>query len=278
MLTSANAQMGADTCSDPELSGPPGLQWVQRELYSRRAELSALVGVFSQGRTVGFMEVHPPEVLSRIGAAGRPARVLLHVARADAEAVAGSMALLGYYVEPPFDLLIGSVDDIAREVAELCAKVPAGPFDVAWLGRDTPGDLVSALQLLQHANGITPIPGWVLRGNDGRTRTSVIVDVQGGIHGGVSMQQVQYRGMTAAMGFGLCISGASEGRGWARYLNARVIRKAAASGAAWFMEIVAPRSVASQRVNLACGLRTNEGECFLFAEALSSVDTKRLTS
>lgn len=278
MQTSVSAQSGAGSCGSPELAGSPSLQSIQLDLYSRRATLSKLAGAFSQGRTVGFMHIYRSDMQPRVDAAGRPARVLLHVARANAEAVARSMTLLGYVVEPPFDLVVGSMEDVERTVAELCSSAPAGPFDVVYLGQDAPGESVSALQSLQHSTGITPIPGWVLRGSDGKTRTSVIVDRQGGIHGGLCMQQIQYRGVAASMGFGLCIAAALEGRGWARYLNARAICKAAGSGVAWFMEIVAPQSVASQRVNQACGLRVIDAECFLFAEATSSVGTDQLTS
>jgi len=223
------------------------------------------------------MEVQPDKVRARVEAACWPARVLLHVTRTDAKSVVDSMTSLGYALDPAYDLLLGSVADVAHNIAKLCANVPAGPFNVISLGQHTPATSVVQLQALQHANGITPIPGWILRGADGLTRTYVLTDGQGTVQGGISMQKMSFRGSPAAMGFGLCIATSSAGRGWARYLNARAIRDAAGWEASWFMEIVSPRLFASQRANQACGLRVDDDACFLFAEALLSTG-RRLDS
>lgn len=255
---------------DPECAGPAALQAIQRTLHAHRALLLALPGAFCQGRTFGLMNASRHEALQRLERADWPARVLLHLSRTDSEMLYMPLAELGYTCDPPYDLLVGA----AREVRRCTRALAASPLPPGWrterLHADTPARHVRALQMLQQDAGLTPVPGWVLRGLDRRTRTTLLMDSADGVRGAVSLQRLVFGSEPASMGFALCIAPEQAGRGLAQRLNARAMAQAIEEGARWTMEIVAPTGSASRRVNQACGLARHPTDCFVFAERQQS--------
>lgn len=254
----------------PEYAGPAALQAIQHALYAQRALLSALPGTFCQGRTFGLMNANRHDALERLEQADWPARVLLHLPRTDSEMLCPLLAELGYACDPPYDLLVGAAEEVRCRTQSLAAS----PLPPGWrterLHAATPSRHVRALQMLQQDAGLTPVPGWVLRGLDGHTRTTLLMDSTDGVRGAVSLQRLVFGGEPASMGFGLCIAPEQAGRGLAQLLNARAMTQAIKAGARWTMEIVAPTSSASRRVNEACGLARHRTDCFVFAQRLQS--------
>lgn len=256
--------------TDPEYAGPAALQAVQRTLHAHRALLSALPGTFCQGRTFGFMNANRHDALERLEQADWPARVLLHLPRTDSEMICPPLAELGYACDSPYDLLVGTAENVRCRTQALASS----PLPPGWrtkpLHADTPARHVRALQMLQQDAGLTPVPGWVLRGLDGRTCTTLLMDSTDAVRGAVSLQSLVFGSEPASMGFGLCIAPEQVGRGLAQRLNARAMAQAVEAGARWTMEIVAPTGSASRRVNEACGLARHPTDCFVFAQRLQS--------
>lgn len=162
------------SASGPECTGGADLIAVQHTLHARRGALAALRGAFSQGRTFGLIEVGTTDTLERIEPAGWPARILLLVLRADSEELASTLSRRDYVCDPPYDLLV----DHAIEVHRRARALAASPFPLGWrtevLDTISRPAHVQALQALQHQVGLTPIPGWILRGIDGCTQTTVV--------------------------------------------------------------------------------------------------------
>ena len=262
---------GSIAVPDPEFVGDGDLQAVQRALYTHRGALASLPGSFSQGRTFGLMECGTADAISRLEHAGLPARILLHVKRLDADAVSSCLATNGYRCDPAYDLLLGAAVHVRSRTRALTIRSLPNAWRVELLTPSSDPALIRELQRLEVRCGLTPVPGWVLRGTDGLTRTLVLLDGERQVQGGMSTLRIVHGDESLAMGFGLCIAEACAGRGLAQWLNAAALTQAIDGGASRAMEIVAPAGDASRRVNEACGLELSSVECFLFAERISSV-------
>ena len=250
-----------------EFAGTPWLCQVQEELYLRRELLASLPNSFSQGRTLGLMHVRPTQLIPRVLLAGIPSRLLVHLLCEDVVSSVAALKTIGYKCDPAYDLLAGRASNVVRCTTDLLPRLPSPiPLRLAVLCETSSVDQIRALQKLQAELGLTPVPGWVLRGTDSVTRTFVLLDTADCVQGGVSIQLIPYRRSIGAMGFGLCIEPSYARRGYAKRLNATAMMDANTRGARWMMEVVAPGASSSKHVNATCGLTTQLGECFLFAK------------
>jgi hypothetical protein len=142
-------------------------------------------------------------------------------------------------------------------------------MSLVWIdGRSSPG-LVQQLQMLQSAAGVTPLPGWFMRGAELPLLTLAILDANGVPIGVGSIQAIGDVGRhtPSAMGLAICVSSTHRGRGLGTLLNSRLLATGLVEFRAGFVhEIVDDPTGSSRRMNLRCGLRENNDSHYLFAQ------------
>lgn len=262
--------------SSVELAGPENIRLAQLTCFLNRDRLEGMPGIFSQGRTVGFLQVRIHQMANRLRAAGFPSRILVHCASAQKIAMSGRLASIGYDCKEALDLLVGHRNHISGRIEKLLVPPEAACCELQRLHEDSPPRTIAELQALQQAQGIVPIPGWILRGLDGVTSTTILVDYGGAVRGGICMQSIFVGDEPSSMGFAFCIDGALVGTGLGTWLNARATHDALGRGATTVMEITAKEGSASRRVNEKCGLTDDPRSCVIFAE-IKQVQTHERT-
>lgn len=248
--------------------GESALQTVQTWLHLNRVRIAEIPDAFSQGRTLGLMMAGATNIAGRMEQAGRPARTLVHSPKSEVHQITRKLESFGLSVDLPLDLLAGSRFEVLGQTKKLILHGACQPrLRFETLDTQSPPAWVKSLQKIQEDTGVTPIPGWILRGSDGVTKTTVAFDDEDAIAGGVSVQRICFGGTIAAMGLGLCIARRYEGKGHGRRLNASALMGALAEpGVGMALEIVSAGPSGSRNINERCGLLPVRNWCFLFGE------------
>ena len=257
--------------------GDERLLRAQLQLHVDRSHLRALPGTFEQGRTFGLVNVSPSEIAERIASARFPERLLVHAEERCSDEITDRLAGLGYRVSAPLALMTGA----APVVASRCQQILEGgrlEGGLCYVGitQQSPPSLVRGVQELQSICGITPLPGWYLRGVELPVLTVAIVDSRGAPIGVGSVQDIGSAGSDArsAVGLAICVAEQHRGRGLGTLLNSRLLADGLMRfGSGRVQEIVDDPASGSMRMNERCGLRRDPASHYLFAE-LGSPDRR----
>ncbi|MEZ4302442.1 MAG: hypothetical protein R3B70_46370 [Polyangiaceae bacterium] len=243
------------------------------QLHVARRHLRSQPHTFEQGRTFGLLRVSAADLAERIASSRSPSRLLVHADRRSSGEIASRLTELGYRVSTPLALMIGT----ARSVLQACRRKGA-PKDLhdrvglVRIGPRSPPELVRGIQLLQDASGITPLPGWYMRGVELPVVTLAIVDSRGAPIGAGSIQTIGSggEGELTAMGLAICVSAPHRGIGLGTWLNRQLLITAVVElGAGFLQEIIDDPASGSRRMNQRCGLVEDVRSHYLFAEHLA---------
>ena len=251
-----------------ELFGEEKLLRFQSEIYSSRMHFRSLPDTFEQGRSVGFLNVTSANLERRIIAARTPSRILVQIQQAESNSISSLLEVFGYLVSHPLSVMAG----FATAVLPSCVRnIQTQGLAEGWkfirIDHCSSRELVRNTQNLQRASGITPLPGWHLRGLELPVLSLALVNNHGVPVGAGSIQDLETEGPRSAMGLGICIAHAWQRRGLGVLLNSRLL----AAGLQEFgwnrvVEIVDEPAGGSLRMNERCGLKLDQKACFLFGE------------
>lgn len=255
---------------DAELFGDGRLIATQLALHTDRMWLRRLPDTFEQGRTFGFLNVDPSTLATRIVSARLPRRILVHTQADRSNEISRLLQEFGYTPLAPLTLMTGATPDVLpcclRNIDAI--GLQKGMSLVHIDGRSSRG-LVRELQALQSTSGVTPLPGWFMRGVELSVLTLAILDSHGTPIGTGSIESIGGIGRhaSAAMGLAICVSSSHRGRGFGTLLNSRLLATGLPKfNAEFIQEIVDDVAGSSQRMNERCGLRADKNSHYLFAE------------
>jgi hypothetical protein len=255
----------ADRAMEAETFGSKALRTVQAQLFARRHRLRDVALCFSQGRTVGLMAVDAATFEARLSEVGFAPRLLVHCRRAELEKLGTGLRRHGYDVAPELDLMAGARATVLARTWAVLAGTPAR-FVHMVLNASSAPESIKAVQTCQQDAGLTPLPGWILRGLDGASRSTVLVDHAGNIVGSHTTQVITLRAHQAVMGLALCVDPAEAGKGCGVRLAAHGFYHGLLAGGEDALAIVEPDGHRSRQVHQLCGLTDDPQYCFLFAE------------
>ncbi|WP_374129604.1 GNAT family N-acetyltransferase [Sphingomonas sp. 28-62-20] len=217
-------------------------------LFEDRDRWARQPDAYSQGRTLGLLQVRAAQLPARLGAVSR---VLLHgTGIGDRDAVLDRLAQIGARGIKRLTLVARRIE--APMPGDRCVRLGSG-----WA--------VTA-QALQRAAGIVPVPAWILRGEDGRTVTiGVIADGQLGAVACVQPVPALLTDAGVAMLFGVAVAPGHRRQGIGRRLIATASDIGAEMGAAMLCEIVEPWNPAALALAASAGFISREADWVVFA-------------
>jgi hypothetical protein len=248
-----------------ETFGPKALRDVQAQLFASRHRLRVVPLCFSQGRTVGLMDVHATSLEARLREVGFAPRLLVHCRRAETESMKRGLSRFRYAVGRELDIMVGERNTVLTRTRALLGDTGT---DVSYVALDASSapECIKAVQTCQHNAGVTPLPGWILRGLDDLSRGTALIDSTGNIMGSHTTQLIPFRRHRAMMGLALCLDPMAAGQGHGVRLAAHGFYFGLLAGGEHALAIVEPGHRRSHRVHRSCGLTRDPKYCFLFAE------------
>ncbi|HSN99069.1 MAG TPA: GNAT family protein [Candidatus Nanopelagicales bacterium] len=272
--------------------GEPAVVRVQRVLHAARGWIAEQERMVSLGRELALLHAEraPPDKLEAWVRCFE--RILAHAPTADAPALAATLRGVGAKVSEDVALCLAAASDVRASAATL---ERARPLPRGWMLSELPvtaaPEAVQRVQELSVASGLAPLPGWYLRGAEGRALTLTLRDAAGQLLGaatvcaalgpgdaagrasGGSAQLDLLEGGGAALPLGLgmpvalCLRQDARGRGFAPVLASAAMRAACERFALrCFYAVVGSRDEIALRVAARCGFSPHPSECVLLAE------------
>lgn len=292
----APQERGAARPDGPGCFGDAADYRAHRILYAARAWIAEQDDVTTDGRALILLHAHrmPPDRREALVRCFE--RVLLHAPATELPALAASLRRVGVPVDeglPVYGAPAGEVRVAVQGLARF-RRLPSS-FTLSEVSPDEDEAAVRAIQELQADSGHAPLPGWTLRGGEGRSLTLALRDGAGALLGCTTLSVLtrpRYAGggREAASHFGLLgapplwISDVGEATSWTGLLSHTCLREdvrgrglgaplAAAAlragheqlGIRWFYALVRAGDEIGKRVVARCGLAPHEAEGFLLA-------------
>lgn len=255
---------------DAEPFGDERLITAQLAFHANRSWLRRLPDSFEQGRTFGFLNVDPSTLVARVVSARAPHRLLVNTQTSQSREILHLLEEIGYAVSAPLTLMTGATPDVIPAcLRNIDAIGLQQAMSLVRIDGRSSRDLVQELQMLQSALGVTPLPGWFMRGTELSLLTLAILDSNGVPIGVGSIQAIGGLGRHAhtAMGLAICVSSSHQGRGLGTLLNSWLLATGLAEFRAGFVqEIVDDPAGSSRRMYVRCGLHNDYDSHYLYAE------------
>jgi GNAT superfamily N-acetyltransferase len=279
--------------SEAGVFGEPNVVRVQRVLFNARAWITEQEGMASHGRALLLFHAHRLPA-DRIEALVRCfERVLMHAPQAEVPRLVATLREAGARVDQGLSLVGAGAPDAraAADAHERQRPFPAG-FTLAEVAPDAPAELIRAVQELQAAAGQTPLPGWYLRGAEGRALTLALRDPAGAVAGAATVCAIARPGENAAraakapaqLGFidghgseippltgtpvCACLREDARGQGISPTLTSAALRAACERfGTRFFYGVVRAGDEVAMRMATRCGFAPHPDEGIVLAEA-----------
>ena len=230
--------------------------------------------VVSQGRTLVVLRANERAVEALDEWVRSFGRALLECTRETIPALKARLESLSHSCDTDLSLLSVAAEELpaiarGREASRLPSGWQLDPLDAD----AEPADVLR-LQELQEAAGLTPLPGYVLRGDGVRSFTLVLRDEHRLPQGGASVLDLSQPDRSEAMVFAVFLQPSVRGCGYSYSLNTAALQLGAERFAArTLIEVVETGNRASMRMNLACGLKLDPHRGYLFVtSSLASND------
>ncbi|AUX41779.1 hypothetical protein SOCE26_032020 [Sorangium cellulosum] len=278
----------------------------QRILYAARGWIAEQDGLTTDGRALILLHAHktPPDRRETLVRCFE--RVLLHAPRPELPALAASLRQAGLSVDEAFSVMGAPAGEVHAAVQGLgrFRSFPAG-LRLSRVSPEDDDDAVGAIQELQAESGHAPLPGWTLRGGEGRSVTLALWDAAGALigcttlcvvtrpdPGGGGREPAAQLGLLGApplwisdvgeapswtgMPICTCLREDYRGRGLGAPLQAAALREGHERfGIRWFYALVRAGDEIAKRMNARCGLAPHRAEGFLLASAGPSERARR---
>ncbi|KYF61899.1 hypothetical protein BE11_07955 [Sorangium cellulosum] len=278
----------------------------QRILYAARGWIAEQDGMTTDGRSLLLLHAQrtPPDRRETLVRCFE--RVLLHAPRPELPALAASLRQAGLSVDEGLSVMGAPAGEVWAAVQGLgrFRSFPAG-LHLSRVSPDDDDDAIRAIQELQAESGHAPLPGWTLRGGDGRSLTLALRDGRGALVGCTTLLVVTRPapaegGRAALSQLGLlgapplwisdvgeapswtgmpictCLRDEYRGRGLGAPLQAAALREGHERlGIRWFYALVRAGDEIAKRMNARCGLAPHRAEGFLLASAGPSERPRR---
>ncbi|WP_438029312.1 hypothetical protein [Sorangium sp. So ce233] len=270
----------------------------QRILYAARGWIAEQDGMTTDGRSLLLLHAQrtPPDRRETLVRCFE--RVLLHAPRPDLPALAASLRQAGLSVDEGLSVMGAPAGEVWAAVQGLgrFRSFPAG-LHLSRVSSDDDDDAIRAIQELQAESGHAPLPGWTLRGGEGRSLTLALRDGRGALVGCTTLCVLTRpepaeggRGALSQLGLlgapplwisdvgeapswtGMpictCLRDEYRGRGLGAPLQAAALREGHERfGIRWFYALVRAGDEIAKRMNARCGLAPHRAEGFLLASA-----------
>ncbi|MDX2289807.1 MAG: GNAT family N-acetyltransferase [Hyphomicrobiaceae bacterium] len=259
-----------ETAFDIEPAGTSLQRAAQRRIHAGRADLRAIEGVTSFGRSVAAFV---PE-LSADAFAGivRDYRRVLLMGRDDEiAAVAETTREMGTDISGPMPVIGVNVDQFFAPAAAEMARIEGElRLKLSTLAADATEAEILEVQDLQQAVHLTPLPGAFLRGYHGPVSTVLVRDADGRLVASattVGLGDVGPGFTDTAMLVGVSVSPDAQGRSIGRALTAAALIEAnRALGADRVAACVSPTNTRAFRTNARFGMVPLAGISALYVE------------
>ncbi|WP_437736938.1 hypothetical protein [Sorangium sp. So ce1335] len=270
----------------------------QRILYAARGWIAEQDGMTTDGRSLLLLHAQrtPPDRREALVRCFE--RVLLHAPRPELPALAAALRQAGLSVDEGLSVMGAPAGEVRAAVQGLgrFRSFPAG-LRLSRVTPDEDDDAIRAIQELQAESGHAPLPGWTLRGGEGRSLTLALRDGQGALVGCTTLlvltrPDAAEGGRDALSQLGLlgapplwisdvgeapswtgmpictCLREDLRGRGLGAPLQAAALREGHERfGIRWFYALVRAGDEIAKRMNARCGLAPHRAEGFLLATA-----------
>ncbi|WP_437746278.1 hypothetical protein WME73_15690 [Sorangium sp. So ce302] len=303
----APQQRGPGPADGPGCFGEAADYRAQRILYAARDWIGEQDGITTDGRSLILLHAQrtPPERREALVRCFE--RVILHAPRPELAALSASLRQAGLSVDEDLSVMGAPAGEVRAAVQGL-SRFRTFPPGLR-LSRVSPDDdeaSIRAIQELQAESGHAPLPGWYLRGGEGRSLTLALRDGAGALIGCATLcvmtrpQPAEIGGREALAQLGLLgapplwISDVGEapswtampictslredhrGRGLGAPLQAAALREGHDRfGIRWFYALVRAGDEIAKRMNARCGLAPHRAEGFLVASAVPPEKPRR---
>lgn len=235
-------------------------------LFKNKEIFRKIKNTFSQGRTFCYLDVKGEEIIQRLKATLFPPRILLHYKQHEYDHVSKQLHKMGYNISPPLIIMIGDQKNVTKKTLNIINSFQSKEEKIKEeLNHSSQKELIRAFQKLQDDSGIIPVPGWIIRGLDGKTTTIIIKNEIQSIIAGMSTQLITFKKKVFTLGFGLCVSECYRGKKIGLLLNAIALNNSIGSSH-YAIEIVSEKNFSSIEINKKCGLKKLDNHFFIFAE------------
>jgi GNAT superfamily N-acetyltransferase len=262
-------------------------------LFAARAWITEQEGMASHGRALLLFHAHrlPADRFQALVRCFE--RVLLHAPQEEVPRLVATLREAGARVDQGLSLVGAGASDAhaAADTHERMRPFPAG-FTLAEVAPDAPADHIRAIQELQAAAGQSPLPGWYLRGAEGRALTLALRDPAGAVAGAATVCAVHRRDEGAAraekgaaqlgsldghsgeippltgMPVCACLREDARGQGISPTLTSAALRAGCERfGIRWFYGVVQADDEVAIRMAIRCGFAPHPSEAVVLAEA-----------
>jgi GNAT superfamily N-acetyltransferase len=285
--------MDFDT-SDAGCFGDPAAIRVQRVLFAARGWIGEQERMVSHGHALLLLHAQRFSEDKLEAWVRCFERILAHAPRSEMPSLVETLRAVGARAGDDLALYAAAASDVRAAAAGL---ERARPLPRGWMLAEIPEgaspEAVRAVQEIQAASGVTPLPGWYLRGADGRAVTLVLRDGAGAVVGAATAcvalgpgeaapgggQLDLLNGSGAGKGEGgdlpsftgmpvsLCIRPDARGQGHAPVLGGAALRAACERfGLRRFYAVIGARDEAAIRVATRCGFTPHPTEGVVLAE------------
>ncbi|WP_437614715.1 hypothetical protein WMF20_16290 [Sorangium sp. So ce834] len=295
----APQQRGPAPADGPGCFGEAADYRAQRILYAARGWIAEQDGITTDGRSLILLHAQRTSPERREALVRCFERVLLHAPRPELPALAASLRQAGLSVDEGLSVMGAPAGEVRAAVQGLgrFRSFPAG----LRLSRVSPDDddaTIRSIQELQAESGHAPLPGWTLRGAEGRSVTLALRDGRGALIGCTTLcvltrpEAAEDGGPRALSQLGLlgapplwisdvgeapswtgmpictCLREEYRGRGLGAPLQAAALREGHDRfGIRWFYALVRAGDEIAKRMDARCGLAPHRAEGFLVATA-----------
>lgn len=270
----------------------------QRILYAARGWIAEQDGMTTDGRSLLLLHAQrtPPDRREALVRCFE--RVLLHAPRPELPALAASLRQAGLSVDEGLSVMGAPAGEVRAAVQGLgrFRSFPPG-LRLSRVSPDEDDDAIREIQELQAESGHAPLPGWTLRGGEGRSLTLALRDGRGALVGCTTLcvltrPEPAEAGREALSQLGLlgapplwisdvgeapswtgmpictCLREDHRGRGLGAPLQAAALQEGHERfGIRWFYALVRSGDEIAKRMNARCGLAPHRAEGFLLATA-----------
>ncbi|MDX2259705.1 MAG: hypothetical protein NW205_12420 [Hyphomicrobiaceae bacterium] len=258
------------TINDIEPAGTPLQRAAQRRIHRARRDLKNIEGATSFGRSVAaFLPELEPQCFAGIVRNYR--RVLLIGDREAVGTVAGTARPMGAEITDPMPVIgagAATFRAAATDAKERAERTTGRRFEL--LRPDASAERIRAIQELQVAVGLTPLPGVFLRGRHGEVSTITLVGDDGRLLASattVGLANVGRRFSASAIIVGVAVAAEARGLGLGSGITgAALVEAHQGLGAEDVIAVVAPKNTIAFKTNARFGLLPRAEEQALYVE------------